>query len=435
MNQKRIGIVVTLLLVGAALSGLLLMQHHGEDSAVAAVNQVCGDGQTSGCESVARSAYSVFAGYPLAAWGSVFYLSLLALVLLASQAESDDALAWAGRIACFAAAAALAIDVWLLGIQAVEIKAFCKLCIATYVVNGGVLWAAWPTRRSNAGAGRLLASAWALSTLASVGGIVGWNASLAERAARRAGAILGAPVAASPASPEDARAEAQRLKEILDDPRKYEEYLANKSAKEFETAVVQNIDTRGVPFKGPADAKIRVVEYSDFLCPFCRAIAGAFNDFLPQSQGRISVSFKNYPLDKACNDVVQQTIHPGACWVARGALCATGQGRFWEYHDRVFEAPPTNPQRSDVLRIGGSAGLDPGALAACLDSPGTQSQLKAQIAEANRVGVHGTPTLFLNGKKLPRLDDFIAMVEKEGARLGLPPLAKPAPAVQAPAAH
>lgn len=435
MDQKRIGLVVTLLLVGAALSGLLLMQHHGEDSAVAAVNQVCGDGQTSGCESVARSAYSAFAGFPLAAWGSVFYLSLLFLVLLASQAGNDDALAWAGRIACFAAAAALAIDVLLLGIQAVEIKAFCKLCIATYAVNGGILWAAWPARRSKASAGRLLASAWALSTLASVGGVVGWNASLTERAARRAGAILGAPVSTSPASPEGARAEVQRLKEILDDPVKYTEYLADKSAKEFDAAVVQDIDTRGVPFKGPADAKIRVVEYSDFLCPACRAIAGAFKDFLPQSQGRISLSFKNYPLDKDCNDVIQQTIHPGACWVARGAICAAGQGRFWEYHDQVFEAPPNKPQRGDVLKIAGRAGLDAGALATCLDAPGTDSQLKAQIAEANRVGVHGTPTLFLNGKKLPRLNDFMAMVEKEGARLGLPPLAKAAPAARPPSAH
>ena len=76
----------------------------------------------------------------------------------------------------------------------------------------------------------------------------------------------------------------------------------------------------------------------------------------------------------------------------------------------------------------GEAGLDATALAACLDAPGTSARLKAEIDEAERAGVKATPTLFLNGKKLPRVNDFLVMVEKESARLGLPPLTKPSPA-------
>ena len=74
----RIVAALCLCLAGAAVSGLLLMQHHGEGPAVSAVNQACGDGQTSGCEDVARSSWSRFAGLPVAAYGLAFYLSLVA---------------------------------------------------------------------------------------------------------------------------------------------------------------------------------------------------------------------------------------------------------------------------------------------------------------------------------------------------------------------
>ena len=72
----RIVAALCLCLAGAAVSGLLLMQHHGEGPAVSAVNQACGDGQTSGCEDVARSSWSRFAGLPVAAYGLAFYISL-----------------------------------------------------------------------------------------------------------------------------------------------------------------------------------------------------------------------------------------------------------------------------------------------------------------------------------------------------------------------
>ena len=84
-----------------------------------------------------------------------------------------------------------------------------------------------------------------------------------------------------------------------------------------------------------------------------------------------------------------------------------------------------SPARADVLKLAGETGLDAGALGACLDAPGTQARLKAEIEEAERAGVKATPTLFLNGKKLSRVNDFLVMVEKESTRLGLPPLAKP----------
>jgi len=431
MDTRRRTAASFLLLLGATLAALLLMQHYGEPSAVGAVNQLCGDGQTSGCEVVAQSEYSRLAGVPLAATGLFFYLSLAALLLLATAAGGEEAAA-ALRLVLGATLLALAVDIVLFGLQGFVIKAFCKLCLATYAVNAVVAVALWPARQSKAtpsALGTLVLTGWAIAVASIAGGVLAWNGALVARAANRAGTLLGGPMAsgatATPGGDEALRAEVQRLRETLDDPQKYNEYLTAKSAREFDAASVQNFELAGAPLKGPADARIQVVEFSDFLCPYCRAIAGAFKDFLPHSQGRVSVRFKNYPLDKECNARMNNTIHAGACWVARGGICAQQQGKFWAYHDHVFDDPPHEPGRADVVKLAGEAGLDATALGACLDAPGTNARLKSDLDEAERAGVTATPTLFLNGKKLPRLNDFLVMVEKESARLGLPPLTKP----------
>jgi protein-disulfide isomerase/uncharacterized membrane protein len=425
MDKKRLSAAIVIFLLGAAVSGALLLQHHGEPTAVSAVQQICGEGEASGCDRVAQSPYAKLAGVPLAAIGLAFYLSLVCLALLATQA--GDTSAAAGRVALVLLALALVVDLVLLGVQALAIGAYCKLCLLTYALNGAALYVLWPARAapllSAVPSGRLLGMGWGLASLASVLFALAWNAGLAERAERRAGSVLGTPGAASGDT-----AEVSRLKAILDDPRKYEQYLQEKSAREFETATVQNISLDGVPFKGSQDARIKVVEYSDFLCPFCRAIAGGFRDFLPQAQGRVSIHFKNYPLDKTCNPSLSQTVHPGACLLARGALCAGDQGRFWEYHDQVFSKPPQNPGRDTVLGIATAAGLDARRVGACMDAPATDSRLVAEIAEGQRLGVSSTPSIFINGKKLPRVNDFLVMVEKESARLGLPALTPPQPA-------
>ncbi len=419
--ERRRGAAV-LFLIGAALAALLLLQHHGETGAVAAVNAVCGDGQTSGCEIVAQSAYSKVAGLPLAALGLFFYLGLASLLVLGGTA-GDEAAGRASRIALFLTLAALAADVVLFGLQAFVIKSFCKLCLATYGVNAAAAFALWPARQAPAGAlGRMATVAWGL-VLATLGlGVFASNAALEARAATRAGTLLGTPAGATAAPSGNASAEVKRLQEILDDPQKFQDYQTAKAEREFDTSAPQTFDLTATPIKGPADARVQVVEFSDFLCPFCRGLAGAFKDFMPRSQGRIAILFKHYPLDKECNPKLNSTIHAGACWVARGGVCAQQQGKFWAYHDLAFEKPPHEPGRAEVVRIGTAAGLDAAALGACLDSPATQARLAADIAEAERTGVKATPTLFMNGKKLPRVNDFLLMVDKESQRLGLPPL-------------
>jgi protein-disulfide isomerase len=168
------------------------------------------------------------------------------------------------------------------------------------------------------------------------------------------------------------------------------------------------------------------VEFSDFMCPYCRSLAGAFANYVPQSGNRVAVYFKNYPLDTECNKNVSNSLHPGACWLAMGGVCAQQQGRFWPYHDRVFATNFANPKREDVVKVATGAGLNTAAFESCLDTPQAREKLAAEIKEGAAAGVQATPTVFINGKKVPRMNDFTQMVDKEAARLGLPPLQRPA---------
>ena len=218
------------------------------------------------------------------------------------------------------------------------------------------------------------------------------------------------------------RAEAKRLQATLDDPQKVEQYYTEKAAKEYAAAKVETLDLKDAATKGPEGAPVKVVVYSDFLCPFCRDLARGLHNFLPQTGDRIQLVYKNYPLDLTCNPKLQRTVHNGACNLALGAICAQDQGKFWPYHDRAFAGAGENPKPEDVVRIAGEAGLDGAALGTCMAAPRTKERLTAQIEEARRLGVQSTPTLYINGKKLPRINDFVQVVDKEAQAKGFPPL-------------
>lgn len=455
----RIAAALVLCALAAGVAGVLLLQHHGEPRAVRAVSEACGDGQTSGCEDVARSRWSRVLGFPVAAWGLAFYAATTLLLGLALAGPT--ALAWPlALVAAVSLVSALLVDLVLLAIQAFAIRSFCWLCLLTYVLGALALAALWPARRAAPTApgalaspeGRLALAGWAGGAAAILAFVFAANVALTHRAAERQSRLLGAPAptpaahepaaaeAAGPAAsgaaegpasgppagaPRDAtywREQAQKLQATLDDPHKLEDYFAARAQREYDEARVEAIDLASTPVKGPASAPVTVVEYSDFMCPFCRNLAAALTQFVPQAGGRVAVYFKNFPLDNTCNTKLARGIHAGSCTLALGAICAHNQGKFEAYHDRVFGSELKSPTPADVVRLAGEAGLNAAALEGCLDDPATKSALAAQVAEGNRLGVTSTPTIYINGKKLPRINDFVAVVDREAQKKGQPPL-------------
>ena len=139
----------------------------------------------------------------------------------------------------------------------------------------------------------------------------------------------------------------------------------------------------------------------------------------------MAIYFKHYPLDHECNSALESSLHTGACQLALGAVCAQEQGGFWRYHDKAFAAQLQNPGLNDVVRLAAESGLDFAALERCMGTAAAEERLQADIREGMRIGVQATPTVFVNGKRLPRINNFVQAVNTELQRLGLPPITPP----------
>lgn len=433
--RTRLGVACAVCLAGGVLSLILMAKHYGVPLLGEAVLAACG-AAGGGCDIVAQSRYSAFLGVPLAAWGLFFYGSLLALLAPSLFGSEESGLDPAPHIGFLLVALAVGIDAVLLFLQAFVIKAFCTFCVATYVVNLSMLATLWPFRQIKLALSFLVTPharramvAWIVATLGVGGAAIAGDLSLRGRKTQATESILGFPVAAATEAPTaegsleeqlaEARAEARKWKDTLDDEKRLQIYLNQKAKDDFNSAPVERLDLTHAPAQGAVRGPIAVVSYSDFMCPFCRDLASGLHGYLPASKGRVTSYYKHFPLDTSCNAHIGQSVHPGACELARGGICAEQSGRFWEYHDKVFAERWTRATREDVLRIGASVGLDRAALGACVDSAATRGKLSADIDEGSRLGVASTPTMFVNGRKLKSTALFLLAVEEERKRLNL----------------
>lgn len=147
------------------------------------------------------------------------------------------------------------------------------------------------------------------------------------------------------------------------------------------------------PSRGPVDAKVIVVEYSDFECPHCRELYENLKTVEP-AYPQVRFVFKDYPL-------VQ--VHPWAETAAIGARCAYMQSpsAFWKVHDAIFDNQDViSPENiwEKLVGFATDAGLDPAAFKSCLTSDDAKNAVEANRAEGDSLGVQSTPTVFVNGR-------------------------------------
>jgi len=189
----------------------------------------------------------------------------------------------------------------------------------------------------------------------------------------------------------------------------------------FENALEQprfDIGSKG-PTRGPDDAPVTLVEFSDYECPFCKASESVVKQVLERYPTQVKLLFKNFPIE----------MHPKARPAAEAALCAEEQGKFWEFHDKLFEKAPQIG--SDQLgAIATEAGLDPAKLDACIQAKKLSAKIDADLEEGKKAGVAGTPSFYVNGVPLASgrsIDDFAKAINAELTRLGKPVPAPPPP--------
>jgi len=152
------------------------------------------------------------------------------------------------------------------------------------------------------------------------------------------------------------------------------------------------------PSKGPENAAITIVEFSDYQCPYCAKSEPLVASFLDAYPKETRVVFKHFPLT---------SIHPHAMPAALAAAAAQKQGKFWEMHELLF-ANQRNLGAAELTEHARKIGLDMAKFEADMKSPEVSAAVQEDMKLAQSVGVRGTPTIFVNGKLLQTrtLDGF-----------------------------
>ncbi len=211
-----------------------------------------------------------------------------------------------------------------------------------------------------------------------------------------------------------------RIKKFLENEEKQkaiDAWLAKKTQKspvevylEKPARPVKEVNVGDAPFMGGADAKVTIVEFSDFQCPFCARGATLMNDIKKKYGNKVKVAFKNFPLP----------FHNHAKKAAEAGLCAYEQNKdkFWKLHDKMF-ADQAGLAVDGLVAKAVSLGLDKKKFQECLSSGKFASRVNADMEEGKKVGVKSTPTFFVNGKMVngaQPIEVFSEIIDEELAK-------------------
>jgi protein-disulfide isomerase len=170
----------------------------------------------------------------------------------------------------------------------------------------------------------------------------------------------------------------------------------------------QTVGDAGRPSRGPINAPIEMIEFSDFQCPFCLRANPTITQVLNTYGDRIRLVYRHYPLPN----------HPNARPAAEASQCANEQGKFWPYHDKLF-ASEGRLSDADLKHSAAEVGMDPARFNTCLDTHRFKADVDADIVAGDEAGVSGTPAFFINGRVLTGaqpFDAFKRVIDDELAR-------------------
>lgn len=155
------------------------------------------------------------------------------------------------------------------------------------------------------------------------------------------------------------------------------------------TLPVFEVNVGDAPFKGGADAKVTIIEFSDFQCPFCSKGATVLAEIEKKYGNKVKIAFKHYPLP----------FHAQARVAAEASMCANEQNvkYFWKMHDTMF-ADQSKLDKDNLIATAKKAGVKEAEFKACLEAGKYKARVDSDVAEGGKIGIKSTPTFFVNGK-------------------------------------
>jgi protein-disulfide isomerase len=191
-------------------------------------------------------------------------------------------------------------------------------------------------------------------------------------------------------------------------------YITELQAK-YKTTItlrppVVEVATAGRPEKGGKNASVTIIEFSDYECPFCKRAESVVDEVMSAYGDKIKVVFRDFPLP----------FHANARPAAEAANCAAAQGKFWEYHAKLFaNQAALTPDKLNAYA--GEIGLDQAKFSECLAQKPHAAAIDKDIEDGQKVGVSGTPAFFINGRMLSGaqpFEKFKELIDEELAAAG-----------------
>ena len=167
-----------------------------------------------------------------------------------------------------------------------------------------------------------------------------------------------------------------------------------------------DVETADDPSLGPADAKVVIVEFGDFGCPYCLENLPILKKMRTTYANSVRFIYRDFP---------QTIIHPTSQIAAEASECADDQKAFWMYHDLLYDRQNAYQTTDDLIGYAQELGLDETAFAQCLNSHRYESEVLYDLQDGIRFNLRGTPTFFVNGIMLSGVvseEVFTALIEK-----------------------
>jgi protein-disulfide isomerase/uncharacterized membrane protein len=375
MSAKRAAAAtIVLAIIGLAVS-IVILRIHSQLSSSVGYASFCNVNENVNCDVVLSSEYAKFARISVAWWAVLAYAGFIVGAGIAAAAKRVSQRRQIAAVLFAVSLWSFGFSLYLAYIALSVLQAVCLMCGALYLVNAGLLVATWILfsalreegrhgRRQEEPRGRVF--------------LVAGGAAIAV--------LLFLALAIREGVSGDTRGlSANQIAER--DP---------EFSRWYMDLPVTSVEVSGGHAKG-GPAPVVMIEFSDFECGHCARAFRNLKQVLPRFGNDVELVFHHYPLSAACNPAVTTSGHPYACLAAMASECAAAQGRFWEYHDLLFENQSAL-DRDSLLSYAARLSLDREKFAACLESEMPRRRIANDVELGTRLGVQSTPTFFLNGR-------------------------------------
>ena len=364
-----------LAVIGIILS-LYATFHHIDVKNSGVTDAACNINQTFNCDDVANSKYSEILGFPMGILGIGFFggmLLLLGTSFFKEEFEADNLITY--TLLSYLGAL---ISIGLLLLSWFSIGVICPTCVGVYVTCFAQAGLVFILRGQVPGTASLKAFG---------------NGATYPVAALAAAAISYSFLKPTPSNftRDDPQIELAR-KALENQPLDFTSHNIPLSKSAYAGL--------GEDYRlGKDDAKVVIQEFADFQCGACKQASASLKKLREEFGTQILIVFRNFPLDSSCNKNIQRKFHESACDAAIIARCAGRKGQFWPMHDQIF-ANQSRLSATNLTTWAKSRGLSDAEIKECRNSKDILAKIKEDIDIGERIGVTGTPAIFINGRKV-----------------------------------